>query len=83
MTIEHTVDGSVRIPGTTTLAGSALTLDQAVRNLVAWDLASPETALAMASTHPNAIIASALAHHGIVLPPSRVAWTPDLHPTQG
>jgi N-acetylglucosamine-6-phosphate deacetylase len=81
MTIEHTADGSVRIPGTATLAGSALTLDQAVRNLVTWGLASPETALAMASTHPNAIIAPALAHHGIALPPGRVAWTPDLRPS--
>lgn len=80
MTIEHTADGSVRIPATTTLAGSALTLDQAVRNLVTWGLATPETALAMASTHPNAIIAPALAHHRLVLPSSRVAWTVDLRP---
>jgi N-acetylglucosamine-6-phosphate deacetylase len=68
MTIEHTPNGSVRVPGTTTLAGSALTLDQAVRNLVAWNLADPRTALAMASTHPNALLAPALAHHGITLP---------------
>jgi N-acetylglucosamine-6-phosphate deacetylase len=83
MTIEHTADGSVRIPGTATLAGSALSLDQAVRNLVAWDLASPKIALAMASTHPNAIIAPALAHHGILLSPSRVAWTSNLYPKEG
>jgi N-acetylglucosamine-6-phosphate deacetylase len=83
MTIEHTADGSVRIPGTTTLAGSALTLDQAVRNLVSWGLTSPETALAMASSHPNAILAPALAHHQIEMPRTRVRWTPDLHATQG
>jgi N-acetylglucosamine-6-phosphate deacetylase len=67
MTIEHAPDGSVRVPGTTALAGSALTLDQAVRNLLAWDLADPATALAMASAHPNALLAPALAHHGISL----------------
>jgi len=80
MTIEHTVDGSVRVPGTTTLAGSALCLDQAVRNLVAWGLADAMTALAMASTHPNALLAPALLHHGITLPEDRVSWTRDLHP---
>ncbi len=82
MTIEHAADGSVRVPNTPTLAGSALTLDQAVRNLVAWGLAPPETALAMASTHPNAILAPALSHHGIALPATQVAWTEDLHPVQ-
>ncbi len=80
MSIKHTEDGSVRIPGTTTLAGSGLTLDQAVRNLVAWGLVSPDTALAMASAHPNAIIAPALAYHGIALPTDEVGWTRDLHP---
>jgi N-acetylglucosamine-6-phosphate deacetylase len=83
MTIERTTDGSVRLPNTTTLAGSALTLDQAVRNLVAWNLADPDTALALASTRPNALLAPALAHHGIALPSTRVVWTRDLHPTGG
>jgi N-acetylglucosamine-6-phosphate deacetylase len=80
MTIEHAPDGSVRLPGTATLAGSALCLDQAVRNLVAWNLADAATALAMASTHPNAVLAPALAHHGITLAKAVVAWTEDLHP---
>jgi N-acetylglucosamine-6-phosphate deacetylase len=80
MTIQHAPDGSVRVPGTPHLAGSALTLDQAVRNIVAWNLADISTALAMASTHPNALLAPALAHHGIALPQTRVAWTETLHP---
>ncbi len=80
MTIEHTADGSVRVPGTITLAGSALCLDQAVRNLVAWGLADATTALEMASTHPNGLLAPALLHHGITLPAVRVSWTRDLHP---
>ncbi len=79
MTIELAEDGSVRVPGTTTLAGSGLTLDLAVRNLVAWGLAGRAAALGMASTQPNAILAPALAHHGIVLPQSQVVWTTELH----
>jgi N-acetylglucosamine-6-phosphate deacetylase len=80
ITIEHTRDGSVRIPGSTTLAGSALCLDQAVRNLVAWNLTDPTTALAMASTRANALLAPALAHHRITLAQTTVAWTEDLYP---
>jgi N-acetylglucosamine-6-phosphate deacetylase len=80
MTIEHTADGSVRVPGADTLAGSALCLDQAVRNIVAWKLADPAAALAMASIQPNALLAPALAHHGIALRQTRVAWTAALHP---
>jgi len=80
MAIEHTTDGSVRIPGTAILAGSALTLDQAVRNLIAWNLVDAATALAMASTNPNALLVPALAHHRITLPATKVTWTHDLRP---
>lgn len=80
MTIQHMEDGAVRIPGTTKLAGSALCLDQAIRNLVAWNLADAAMALAMASSHPNALLAPALAHHHIALPATEAAWTHDLHP---
>jgi N-acetylglucosamine-6-phosphate deacetylase len=80
MTIERGSDGAVRLPGSATLAGSALTLDQAVRNLVAWGLADPATALSMASVQPNAVLAPALAYHGISLPPAEVAWSDALHP---
>lgn len=80
MTIEHTEDGSVRVPGSSNLAGSALCLDRAVRNIVAWNLADAPTALAMASTHPNALLAPALAHHGIAPPNAIVSWTGQLTP---
>ncbi len=80
MDIEHAADGSVRVPGTATLAGSALCLDQAVRNVTAAGFADARTALAMASQHPAAVLATALAHHGIRLPDSEVAWTGSLHP---
>ena len=56
MRIEHAADGSVREPGGTVLAGSALRLDQAVRNVVAWGLADAAGAIAMASAHPAALL---------------------------
>jgi N-acetylglucosamine-6-phosphate deacetylase len=73
MTIEHAADGSVRVPGTAALAGSALRLDQAVRNLVAWGLADAEQAIAMASVRPAALL-------GIGWDFGRVSWTDDLRP---
>ncbi len=80
MMIQHTADGSVFVPGSATLAGSALRLDQAVRNLISWKLADPVAALAMASTQPNALIAPALAAHGIAPPAGCVSWTADCRP---
>jgi N-acetylglucosamine-6-phosphate deacetylase len=75
MRIEHAEDGSVREPGHTNLAGSALRLDQAVRNLVNWGFASAEQALAMASTQPAAIL-------GVTVPPSTIVWDSGLTPRQ-
>jgi N-acetylglucosamine-6-phosphate deacetylase len=80
MAIEHAADGSVREPGSDVLAGSALCLDQAVRNLVAWGLATQAEAVQLASTNPAALLAPALAAHGIALPPASVTWSPDLVP---
>ncbi|MDR3536105.1 MAG: amidohydrolase family protein [Acetobacteraceae bacterium] len=82
MTIEHAADGSVRVPGGQMLAGSALRLDQAVRNLVAWGLATPEQAVALASTRPAALLTEALAAHDIALPAAEVTWSEALHPTR-
>lgn len=56
MAIEATADGTVRAPGTSRLAGSALTLDRAVRNMVAWGIATPAEALAMAGAIPAALL---------------------------
>ncbi len=80
MTVQHMEDGSVTVPGGATLAGSALCLDQAVRNMIAWNLASPAAALAMASTQPAALIAPALAWHRIAAQPSRVTWSAGYRP---
>jgi N-acetylglucosamine-6-phosphate deacetylase len=59
MDIEHAADGSVREPGGDVLAGSALRLDQAVRNVVAWGFANIEQAIVMASTRPAALLGMA------------------------
>ncbi|MBD3846185.1 amidohydrolase family protein [Bosea sp. SSUT16] len=78
MPVDLAADGSVRQPGGVSLAGSALKLDDAVRNVVAWAIATPEGAVAMASTHALAAIAGALAKAGIALPESEIAWSPEL-----
>lgn len=82
MRIERSDDGSVRVPGSSVLAGSSLRLDQAVRNIVAWGLASPDAAMAMASLHPAALLARGLAAQGVTLPRASVAWSQALAPQQ-
>jgi N-acetylglucosamine-6-phosphate deacetylase len=73
MRIEHAADGSVREPGSDVLAGSALRLDQAVRNIVAWGFASAEQAIAMASTRPAGLL-------GMTELASAVTWDEALTP---
>ena len=82
MTVQCGTDGSVRVPGSATLAGSALCLDQAVRNVIAWGLAEPAAALAMGSSQPAALLAPALAWHGITLPATCVTWTLEFRAAQ-
>jgi N-acetylglucosamine-6-phosphate deacetylase len=77
MAVDLTADGSVR-QGEGLLAGSALCLDQAVRNLVAWGIATADDALAMASRHPLAAIRPALDAHGITLAEGAVEWSDGL-----
>lgn len=82
MAIEHAADGSVRSPGTPMLAGSALCLDQAVRNIVAWNLLSESGAIALASDNPRRLLAPALTARGIGLPPASVTWDAALRPAR-
>ena len=79
MSVELRPDGSVRQPGAASLAGSALCLDQAVRNLVAWGLASAAEAVAMASDHPLAALEPALKARGMTLDRGEVEWSKDLN----
>ena len=78
MPVELSADGSVHQVNGGSLAGSALKLDDAVRNVVAWGIATPKEAVAMASTHALACIADALAGAGIALPESAIEWSPEL-----
>ena len=76
-TVERSGDGTVRVPGTATLAGSSLTLDQAVRNVADWGICGFAMASAMAGAHPRAALAAAARHHGVKLEPGRLVWTHD------
>ncbi|QCI64079.1 N-acetylglucosamine-6-phosphate deacetylase [Phreatobacter stygius] len=77
--IDRSADGTVRLADSKLLAGSSLCLDQALRNVVAWGLATSDEAIAMASSRPLALIAPALDAHGLRLPESQVTWSDDLH----
>lgn len=56
MTVERSADGSVREPGAPMLAGSSLTLDQAVRNVVDWGLCTFTEATTMAGANARAAV---------------------------
>ena len=70
----------MRLPGSPYLAGSALVLDQAVRNLVDWGLATADEALRMASDNPRRLMAAAIAALADDQPDSEVLWSNELHP---
>ena len=78
MAIEHATDGSVRTPGTSMLAGSALCLDQAVRNIVAWNLLSASGAIALASDNPRRLLGDRAGG----LPSSSVVWDEATRPVR-
>ena len=66
-TIERDAEGRVHETGSPRLAGSALTLDTAVRNIVIWAIAPLPTALRYARDNPRAVLQAALAAHDITL----------------
>ncbi|HWK43091.1 MAG TPA: N-acetylglucosamine-6-phosphate deacetylase [Stellaceae bacterium] len=75
MVVERDADGTVRVPGARSLAGSSLCLDAAVRNVVAWGVASSEIAVAMAGERPMAMLRPALAAHGLTQDAGEVRWS--------
>jgi N-acetylglucosamine-6-phosphate deacetylase len=80
MAIERAADGAVRVPGAAVLAGSSLELDQAVRNVVQWGIATAPEAVGLASVNPRALLAPALAAHGVRLVDGVVEWSAALRP---
>lgn len=78
MQVERDAAGAVRLPGQVSLAGSALCLDQALRNLCGWGIATAAEALAMASERPAALLAPALAAHGLRQEPGALQWSDSL-----
>ena len=80
MDVVSSEDGSVRVPGGHGLAGSALKLDQAVRNIVCWSITEPDAACQMASKQARNAIASCLNHAGISLDPGKIEWNSGLEP---
>jgi N-acetylglucosamine-6-phosphate deacetylase len=82
MGIERALDGSVRVPGSTMLAGSSLELDHAVRNVVAWGIAPVGDALRLAIDNPATLLGPALAAHGVRLASAEIEWSEDLRPIE-
>jgi N-acetylglucosamine-6-phosphate deacetylase len=80
MAIERAPDGAVRVPGASVLAGSSLELDQAVRNVVAWGIATSDEAIGLASANPAALLAPALTAHRVRLAAGRIEWSSELRP---
>lgn len=74
-------DGVVRQQGSEYLAGAALCLDQAVRNLTEWKIADFATAVAMAGARPVGHLENALAAHGLRFDPGEVRWDDGFHPS--
>ena len=80
MAVERTAGGAMVQAGRTNLAGSALCLDQAVRNVVQWTGTTAEIAIGMASAAPRRALARAMTHHGVTMEPGLVRWSSDLCP---
>ena len=80
MDVVSSENGSVSVPGGSGLAGSALQLDQAVRNIVKWSIAEPGAAFLMASEQARNAIAYSLDHAGISIDPGKIRWNSGLEP---
>lgn len=86
MEVELSEEGVVRVPGSQYLAGAALLMHVAVKNIVTWEIASFEQALQMASTNPLALLLPAMKAHGVTMAASEgdlgeIVWGENLVPT--
>ncbi|MFD1881202.1 hypothetical protein [Paracoccus pacificus] len=82
MEVQHTDAGAVVQPGRVSLAGSALCLDQAVRNVVEWGIAPFAQAVAWASDAPHAALARAFAMAGLTVDAGTVVWDDQMRPVR-
>lgn len=80
MDVQLLQDGRVVQHSGVGLAGSSLRLDQAVRNLAEWSIATPDAAAAMAGPAARAALSRSFVHHGISLDPGLLDWTDALDP---
>ncbi|MGH1482306.1 MAG: N-acetylglucosamine-6-phosphate deacetylase [Geminicoccales bacterium] len=80
MDVISSENGSVSTSAGNGLAGSALHLDQAVRNIVNWSIAEPSAAVLMASQQACNAIARSLNHAGISIDPGKLEWNSGLEP---
>ena len=72
--IERHQDGTVRIPGSMYLAGSSVTMDQMVRNLINWYDFSIDDILLMARENPKPIVKGFVSDPSIGVPANLVHW---------
>lgn len=72
--------GTVRAADEQFLAGSSLTLDRALLNLVTWGIVDFRGALRMACANPLAILSPALQAHGIKHRMGEVRWSDECRP---
>ncbi|MEP7457085.1 N-acetylglucosamine-6-phosphate deacetylase [Phyllobacterium sp. SB3] len=82
MHVDRTQDGTVSQSGATGLAGSSLCLDDAVRNLVRWNIATFDQAVEMASARLMHVLAPVLKAHGVTLADSELEWSDTLAVTR-
>lgn len=87
MEVELSEEGFVQVPGSKYLAGAALMMHNAVKNVVNWDIVSFEEAIQMASANPLALLMPAMKAHGISMDASvgelgEVEWDRDINPVK-
>ena len=82
MLVDRSEDGVVSQSDSSGLAGSSLCLDDAVRNLVRWNIATFEQAVEMASTRLLQALAPVLEAHGVSLALSELEWSQSMNVTR-
>lgn len=82
MYVDRSEDGTVSQSDATGLAGSSLCLDDAVRNLVRWNIATFEQAVEMASTRLQQVLTPVLKAHGVILADSELEWSDSMNVTR-